>query len=552
MAKPVILSVDDEPAVAAAIARDLKARYQETYRVVSATSGADALETLGELKRRDTPVALFLVDQRMPGTTGTEFLEAAIPLYPDAKKVLLTAYADTAAAIESINTIGLDHYLMKPWEPPEEQLYPLVDDLLDDWQAEAPPPYDGIRVAGTLWSARSHDVKDFLSRNRIPFRWIDIERDAEGAALVKSLGEDGPQLPVVLFPDGEWLASPDDPTLAERVGLHIRASEPFYDLVIIGAGPAGLAAAVYGASEGLRTLLVERSATGGQAGTSSRIENYLGFPKGVSGAELARRATDQAARLGAEILTAIDVSEIRVDDSYKVVVLSNGTEVTCRAIILAMGVATRELAVPGVDKVSGAGLYYGAALTEAPNYRDRPMLVVGGANSAGQGAMLFSRYASHVTILVRGPGLEEGMSQYLIDQIAATPNITVRTQVEVIEVHGDPGLEAVTVRDLDTGDSERVDASAMFVFIGQVPHTDLVADLVARDPSGTILTGPDLLVEGRPRGWHLSREPLYLETSAPGIFAAGDCRFGSVRRVATAVGQGAMAVTLVHRYLETV
>jgi len=552
MAKPVILGVDDEPAVAAAVSRDLKAKYQKDYRVISATSGDDALETLAELKRRDTPVALFLVDQRMPGITGTEFLTRAMALYPDAKKVLLTAYADTEAAIASINSIGLDHYLMKPWEPPEELLYPLLDDLLDDWQAEASVPYDGIRVAGTLWSARSHDVKDFLSRNRIPFRWLDIERDAEGRALVATFGDDRPQVPFVLFPEGDLLADPDDLVLAQRVGLRTQASAPFYDLVIIGAGPAGLGAAVYGASEGLRTLLIERSATGGQAGTSSRIENYLGFPKGLSGADLAKRATDQATRLGAEILTAVEVEKIRTDESHKVLSLSDGTEVTCRAIILAMGVATRQLEVPGIDKVTGAGLYYGAALTEAPYYRDRPMLVVGGANSAGQGAMLFARYASHVTILVRDSGLEEGMSQYLIDQIGSTPNISVRTQVEVVEVHGDLSLEAVTVEDIENGEREQLDASAMFVFIGQVPHTELVADLVERHPSGTILTGPDLLEAGRPRGWHLSREPFYLETSSPGIFAAGDCRYGSVRRVATAVGLGAMAVTLVHRYLETV
>ena len=552
MAKPVIMCVDDEPAVAAAVRRDVRARYQQDYRVLSATSGADALETLAELKSRDTMVALFLVDQRMPVMSGTEFLEKAIELYPDAKKVLLTAYADTDAAIASINTVGLDHYLMKPWEPPEQMLYPLLDDLLEQWQSTAPLSYEGIRVVGVLWSSRSHEVKDFLSRNRIPFQWMDVERSAEAAALVEALGEDV-KLPVVFMPDGERLSDPDDLSLAARVGLHTEASSPFYDLVIVGGGPSGLAAAVYGASEGLRTLLVERHATGGQAGTSSRIENYLGFPKGLSGAELAKRATDQATRLGAEILTAVEATAIRSDDSHKIVTLSNGTEATCKAVVLALGVSTRELAVPGVEKVTGAGLYYGAALTEAPNYTGLPMFVVGGANSAGQGAMLFSRYASQVTMLVRDASLEQSMSAYLIDQIGETPNIDVRTRVGVTAVHGEQRLEAITVADLDTGAEERLEAGAMFVFIGQEPHTDLVAGVVERHPSGFILTGPDLMTEGnRPRGWRLQRDPLYLETSVPGIFASGDCRYGSIARVATAVGLGSMSVTLVHRYLETV
>ena len=395
-------------------------------------------------------------------------------------------------------------------------------------------------------------MKDFLSRNRIPFQWLDIERSTETAALVAGLGTEV-RVPVILFPDGEWLSDPDDQTLAGKVGLHTQASSPFYDLVIVGGGPAGLAAAVYGASEGLRTLLLERHATGGQAGTSSRIENYLGFPKGLSGAELAKRATDQAARLGAEILTAVEASGIRVEDSHKVVTLSDGTDVTARAVILALGVATRELHVPGIEKVTGAGVYYGAALTEAPNFKGRPMFVVGGANSAGQGAMLFSRYASKVTMLVRGASLAEGMSQYLVDQIAATPNIEVRTNVEVTAVHGEDRLEAVTVADLVAGTDERFDAAALFVFIGQQPRTDLVAGLVERHPAGFILTGPDLMTDGKPpKGWRLARDPLYLETSVPGIFAAGDCRFGSIARVATAVGLGAMSVTLVHRYLETI
>lgn len=551
MAKPVILCVDDEPAVAAAVARDLKARYRAEYRIVSATSGADALETTRELKRRGDSIALFVADQRMPAMSGTEFLAAAIEFYPDAKKILLTAYADTQAAIESINEIGLDHYLMKPWQPPEQMLYPVVDDLLESWSVEVELPYEGVRVVGALWSARSHTIKDFLSRNRVPYRWLDVDRDPEARRLVGSVGE--LPLPVVFLADGEWLADPSESELAARVGLHTAASQPFYDVVIVGGGPAGLGAAVYAASEGMRTLMVEREATGGQAGTSSRIENYLGFPNGLTGADLAKRATDQATRLGTEIVTAAEVTGIRVDDPHKIVTLSDGTEVTCKAIILAMGVATRQLEVPGIDVVTGAGVYYGAALTEAPNYRDRPMFVVGGANSAGQGAMLFSRYASKVTMLVRGSSLAQSMSQYLIDQIAATSNIEVWNRREVTAVHGDPSLEAITVVDRDTGREETLDAAALFIFIGQRPHTDLVADIVERHPAGFILTGPDLLHDGeRPRGWRLKREPMYLETSIPGIFAAGDCRFGSVNRVATAVGQGAMSVSLVHRYLETV
>ncbi len=550
MAKPAILCVDDEPEVAAAVERDMRARYRGDYRVISATSGADALATLEELKRRGDPVALLIVDQRMPEMTGTEFLAAAMQLYPDVRKMLLTAYADTDAAIESINTLGLDHYLMKPWEPPEQMLYPLVDDLLAAWEATAVVPYDGIRVAGALWSARSHDIKDFLSRNRLPYQWLDVDDSSEAAQLVASVED--PTLPVVFFPDGSWLASPSEAEVAAKAGLHTRASHPYYDFAIIGGGPAGLGAAVYGASEGMRTLMIEREATGGQAGTSSRIENYLGFPSGLSGADLAKRATDQATRLGAEILTAVQVDAIRVDDSHKVVHLSDGTEITCKAILLAMGVETRKLEVPGIDVVTGAGVYYGAALTEAPNYADRPVYVVGGANSAGQGSMLFSRYASKVTMLVRNSSLAGSMSAYLIEQIAATPNIEVLTRREVVAVHGDPQLEAITVLDRDSGEEEKLDAAAMFIFIGQRPHTDLVADLVVRHPSGFILTGPDLMKDGeRPKGWTLKRDPMYLETSVPGIFAAGDCRYGSVNRVATAVGQGSMSVSFVHRYLET-
>jgi thioredoxin reductase (NADPH) len=553
MAKPIVMTVDDEPHVLNAVARDLQARYQKEHRIVKAISGAEALETVRELKRRGTPVALFVVDQRMPGMSGVEFLEQAIKLYPEAKRVLLTAYADTAAAIASINTIDLDYYLMKPWDPPEERLYPVLDDLLGDWSATVPVPYDGIRVAGTLWSATSHDVKEFLARSQIPYRWLDIERDPEALELVESTAGGRASLPVVFFPDGSTLVNPELRALAEKVGLRAPAQHPFYDLVIIGAGPAGLAAAVYGASEGLRTVVVERTATGGQAGTSSRIENYLGFPNGISGADLARRATTQAKRLGAEILTAQEVAGLRVEDAYRFVTLDDGTELSCHALLVATGVDVRRLDVPGLEPLVGASVYYGAAVSEAVHYQGRKVVVVGGANSAGQGAMFLSRFADQVTMLVRGPSLERSMSKYLIDQIEATANIEVRCTTGITAVAGNGRLESVTVRDTVSGEEATLPADAMFLFIGAVPHSDCVAGLVERSDAGFILTGPDLLVGGRrPRGWTLQRDPYLLETSVPGIFAAGDVRHGVIRRVASAVGQGAVAVSFVHKYLETV
>ncbi len=423
MAKPIIMTVDDEPQVLNAVQRDLRAHYRGDYRIVKANSGRDALDAIQKFRERNEAIALFLVDQRMPEMTGTEFLAEAIQYFPDARKVLLTAYADTEAAIASINSVGLDYYLMKPWDPPEEYMYPILDDLLSDWLATVPLPYEGIRVAGTLWSATSHDVKDFLARNRIPYQWLDIEADSEALALVERSTSGTHQLPVVYFPDGEVMVNPDFQTLANKCGLQTEAMEDFYDLVIVGAGPAGLGAAVYGASEGLKTLMIDKEATGGQAGTSSRIENYLGFPKGLSGSDLARRATAQAKRLGAEILLAQSVVKVRVEDPYRYVILSDGTEIGCRALIIATGVKTRQLNVPGAEKLTGAGVYYGAALTEAAYYRNQPMYVVGGANSAGQGAMFFSRYASQVTMLVRGTSLAKGMSQYLVDQIESTENI---------------------------------------------------------------------------------------------------------------------------------
>lgn len=555
MAKPIILTVDDEPQVLNAIARDLRGRYGKDYRIMPVNSGREAATLVRQLRERNETVALFLSDQRMPEITGTDFLSAARDIYPYARKVLLTAYADTEAAITSINTIELDYYLMKPWDPPEEQLYPVLDDLLENWWLEAPVPYDGIRVAGTLWSAASHNIKDFLARNRIPYQWLDIELNEEARSLVDAILANQPMrdLPVIFLPDGETMINPDLITLATRAGLKTAASTQHYDLIIIGGGPAGLGAGVYGASEGLKTLMIERHSTGGQAGTSSRIENYLGFPKGVSGSELSKRATDQAVRLGCEILTAVDAIEVRVEGQTKVVCLSDGSEITARSLIIATGVTLRELDVPGCKALYGAGIYYGAALTEAANYKDQHVFVVGGANSAGQGAMWFARYASKVTMLVRGESLEKSMSAYLIDQIASTPNIEVLPHSEVKAVQGKQRLEGLTILNNQTGAETTLPAAALFIFIGATAHTELVAGVVERDRAGFILTGQDLVREGqRPKGWRLKRDPLFLETSVPGIFAAGDVRANTVRRVASAVGQGAIAVSLVHQYLKEV
>ncbi len=553
MQKATILTVDDEIQVLNAVERDLRQHYRGEYRIVKASSGAEALEAVKKLKLRNDPVALFLTDQRMPDMSGVEFLTAARAHYPDARKVLLTAYADTSAAIDSINDIGLDYYLMKPWDPPEQTLFPVLDDLLSDWQANVPLPYDGIRVAGTLWSPSCHRVKDFLARNRIPYQWLDIEKNHEAKVLVESVNKEQHRIPIVFLPNGEVLIEPDNLTLAQKCGLQTVATEPFYDVIIIGAGPAGLGAAVYGASEGLRTLMIDKEATGGQAGTSSRIENYLGFPKGLSGTELAQRATAQALRLGAEIITAQEVTKVRVEDPYRYVQLSDGTEIGCRALIIATGVTVRELDIPGADTLSGAGIYYGAALTEAANYRDQHVFVIGGANSAGQGAMFFSRYASKVTMLVRGSALEKGMSQYLVDQIYGTENIEVMTNTEVVEAIGKDKLEALTIMNRETGTTLTLPAAAVFIFIGAVPHSELVADVVARNSAGFIIIGSDLINNGsRPKHWKYKRDPFPLESSVPGIFAAGDVCQGVVRRVASAVGQGAIAISQVHRYLETV
>jgi thioredoxin reductase (NADPH) len=553
MAEPVILTVDDEPQVLNAVNRDLRQHYRGDYRIMKAGSGAEALEAVRQLKQRNTPLALFLVDQRMPGISGIEFLAEARTYYPEARKVLLTAYADTEAAIASINSIGLDYYLMKPWDPPEQNLYPILDDLLDDWTASVSLPYDGIRVAGTLWSAASHSVKDFLARNRIPYQWLDVENDAEARTLVTTMNPEDHRLPVVFFPDGSVLIEPDQWTLASKIGMKTQATEPFYDLIIVGGGPAGLGAAVYGASEGLRTLMVEQAATGGQAGTSSKIENYLGFPKGLSGADLARRAEAQARRFGAEILAPQEVVTVRVEDPYRIVQLRDGMELSCHTLLIATGATVQKLRVPGVEPFTGAGIYYGAAVTEATHYCGQHVYVVGGANSAGQGAMFFARYASRVTMLVRTSALEKGMSRYLVDQIYSQDNIDVRLGTVVAEVHGSDRLEAITIQNTDTGQMETVSAAALFVFIGAVPHTDLVAGVVECNGAGFILTGTDLMRNGqRPKGWTLKRDPFILETSVPGIFAAGDVRQGAVRRVASAVGEGAITVGLVHQYLKTV
>jgi thioredoxin reductase (NADPH) len=553
MVKPFIITVDDEPQVLNAVNRDLRRHYRKDYRIVKAGSGQEALDTLLQLKQRNDPVALLIADQRMPGMSGTEFLTSALDFYPDARKVLLTAYADTEAAIDSINTIGLDHYLMKPWDPPEQNLYPVLDDLLDDWWATAPVPYEGIRVAGTLWSPSSHNVKDFLSLNRIPYQWLDIETNKEAKALVDEVHKEERGLPVVFMPDGDTMVSPSDKELADAIGMQTEASEPMYDLIIAGAGPAGLGAAVYGGSEGLKTLMIDRKATGGQAGTSSRIENYLGFPKGLSGANLAHRATAQAKRFGVEILIPQEMTGLRIQDQYKFVQLADGSELGCKSLVIATGVTVRRLHVPGIENLEGAGVYYGAALTEAANYRDRHVFVVGGANSAGQGAMFFSRYASKVTMLVRGTALTKGMSQYLVDQIGDTSNIEVLTRTEVTEVKGDDRLESLVLYNKDEDKTWDVEAAAVFVFIGAAAHTEMLEGQVERNNKGFIITGQDLIVDGKVTGgWKLQRQPYIMETSVPGIFAVGDVRHGSVKRVASAVGEGAIGVSQVHRYLRTV
>jgi len=552
--RPVIMTVDDDPEVLNAIDHDLRQHYRSEYRVLKASSGALALEAARELMTRGTPIALFLVDERMPEMTGTALLRELRKLYPDARKVLLTAYADTEAAIRGINDVGLDHYLMKPWDPPALRLYPVLDDLLSDWCAHVRLPYEGIRVAGASWSPQSYAIKEFLSRNGVPYQWVDVEQEASVRELVAGIAGDRTRLPVVLFPDGTALVQPTTGELAEKAGMQTRATLPFYDLIIVGGGPAGLAAAVYAASEGLRTLMVEQDAPGGQAGTSSQIENYLGFPAGVSGADLARRATAQARRFGTEILSAQRVVAVRRHDPYRLVQLANGSEVSAYAVILAQGVAVRTLDIPGFDTLSGAGVYYGAAMTEAAAIRGQDVCVVGGANSAGQGALFFSRYARRVTMLVRADSLAKAMSRYLVDRIEAAPNIEVLTGTEICSAHGGDRLERLVVRDIAGSAERELQPAALFVFVGSAPHTTPVEGLVELDDRGFVLTGPDLprAASGRPHGWTLDRDPFLFETSVPGIFAVGDVRAGSGKRVAAAVGEGSGTVSMVHRYLETV
>jgi thioredoxin reductase (NADPH) len=556
MPKPILLSVDDDSDVLRAIERDLRSQYGAEYRVIGSDSPVSALDLLKQLKIRNDNVALLLADQRMPRMDGVEFLQEAMRIYPDAKRALLTAYADTNAAISAINEANINYFFLKPWDPPADRLYPQLDDLLDDWQASYRPAFDGIRVLGTRWSPRCYELRDFLARNHVPYQWIDVElsaNDPETKRLLEALGPEAANLPVVLFPDGTKLLESVPAEVAQRVGLRTRAQTTFYDLAIVGGGPAGLAAAVYGASEGLHTVIVEREAPGGQAGMSSRIENYLGFPSGLSGGDLARRAVVQAQRFNVEILAPQECVGIRVEGPYRIVKLVDAGEISCHALMIATGVQWRRLEAPGVDRLQGAGIYYGGGANEALSCKNEIVYVVGGANSAGQAAMNFAKYAERVVILVRGKSLSSTMSQYLIDQINQTSNIQVWAHASVAEAHGETHLEEISVLCSDTNKIERVPASAMFIFIGALPRTDWLANVIARDERGFILTGPDLMHEGqRPKGWPLDRDPYLLETNVPGIFAVGDVRHGSVKRVASGVGEGSVAVQFIHQYLSKV
>jgi thioredoxin reductase (NADPH) len=549
-ARTAILTVDDDPGVSRAVARDLRRRYGDRHRIIRAESGQQALEALREMTLRGELVAVIVADYRMPGMNGIEFLEQAMDLYPNARRVLLTAYADTGAAIDAINVVDLDHYLLKPWDPPEEKLYPVVDALLDTWSPQDRRAAAEITVVGHRWSARSSEVREFLARNQVPYRWYQVD-EPEGERLVSAAGRDGRTLPVVITAAGDALVAPSDSELATTVGLTTTPAADFYDLIIIGGGPAGLGAAVYGASEGLRTVLVERTATGGQAGQSSRIENYLGFPDGVSGAQLANRARRQATKFGAELVTTRDVVGLDVNGSARTVRFADGDRLDAHTVILATGVAYRQLRAPGLDAFTGRGVYYGSALTEAAGCAEQDIYIVGGANSAGQSAVYLARSARSVTILVRAESLTQSMSHYLIQQIADIPNIHVRTCTEVVGADGDGHLERITLRHRVTDETETVKAAHLFVFIGAAPRTEWLDGVVARDGLGFVLAGPDLAVGGAaPKGWPLDRAPYHLETNVPGVFVAGDVRSESGKRVASAVGEGSMAVMLVHRYLE--
>jgi thioredoxin reductase (NADPH) len=549
-ARTSIVTIDDDPGVSRAVARDLRRRYGDTHRIVRAESGAQALEALREMKLRGDSVAVLLADYRMPNMSGLQFLEQAMDLYPGARRVLLTAYADTDAAIDAINVVDLDYYLLKPWDPPEEKLYPVIDAQLEAWVASDYRPVPETKVVGHRWSARSSEVREFLARNQVPYRYYTSETP-EGARLLDAAGAGKHDVPLVVTPDGTAMVKPTDGEMAGHVGLTTTPSKDFYDLIVIGGGPAGLGSAVYGASEGLRTVMVERTATGGQAGQSSRIENYLGFPDGVSGSQLTERARRQAIKFGAELITTRDVVALEVNGAGRTVRFADGDSISAHTVILATGVSYRQLDAKGLENLTGRGVFYGSALTEAANCAEQDVYIVGGANSAGQAAAYLSRGAKSVTILVRGDSLESSMSYYLIEQLRAIEKVNVRTCTEVIEAHGEKQLEQITLRDKNTGQTETVDAGYLFVFIGAAPRTDWLDGIVQRDNRGFVIAGPDLTVDGAlPEGWIPERQPFHLETSVPGVFAAGDVRAESAKRVASAVGEGAMAVMLVHRYLE--
>ncbi len=549
--KPIILTVDDDPQVLQAVARDLRRQYASDYRVTRATSAAEALEALKTFKLRNDPVALLIADQRMPQMDGVSFLSEAITMFPDSKRALLTAYADTDAAIGAINQSKIHYYLLKPWDPPEEKLYPVLDDLLDDWHASYQPAFAGIRLIGDRWSPQAHTLRDFLARNQIPYRWLDVERDKEALEIIETANLDPDDFPAVIFEDGSQLLKPQPLELAQKVGLKTQADSSFYDLIIVGAGPAGLASAVYGASEGLEVALLDKEAPGGQAGTSSRIENYLGFPLGLSGGDLARRAVAQARKFGAEIITPQEVASIELKDNYKIITLKDGVVLTCHALVVATGVSYRKLDISGIDAVTGAGVYYGSSISEASACKDEEVYIVGAGNSAGQAAMYLAKFAKKVHILVRGSSLEAKMSQYLVNQINLTDNIMVHLKTQVTEVHGSDHLEEITIQDGEK--SEKVPTSALFIFIGAAPKTNWLQGIVLLDERGFIYTGPETFKDSKPpKTWSLARKPFLLEASIPGIFAAGDVRHGSVKRVASAVGEGSIAVQFIHQYLAEV
>lgn len=553
MSKPIIFSIDDDQQVLRAISRDLKSLYNTDYKIISTTSANEALEALTDLKNSGDTVAMFLVDQRMPEMEGVDFLHKAIKIYPDAKRVLLTAYSDTEAAIKAINDVQLDYYLMKPWNPPEEKLYPVIDDLLDDWQGHYTPDFKGIKLIGYQFSPKSHEIKDYLAGNLIPYRWFDIETNPEAKTLLEVNNLSNTDLPLIIYEDGSYAAKPTIRQIAEKTGLNPQIKNEIYDVVIIGAGPAGLAAAVYGSSEGLKTLLIERRAPGGQAGTSSRIENYLGFPAGLSGADLTRRAITQATRLGAEFLSPHEVSEIRLKDGYKTIVLDDGPEIVSRSVVITTGVDYRKLEIKGVENFTGAGIYYGAATTEAAACKGKEVFVIGGGNSAGQAAMYLSKFAKKVYIIIRRDDLTTTMSAYLINQIELSSNIEVLANAEICEVSGNECLEHLVLINIKTQEKATYNASALYIFIGAKPYTDWIQLDIIKNNKEFIETGRDLTTyDSFPKVWKLKRDPFLLETSCPGIFAAGDVRAGAMNRVASAVGEGSMAISFVHKYLAEV